>query len=212
MKKLIFISILFPLMLQAQTDVQGVYLLNEFTTSVATSKQGPPIKASFNYDCVKQQMQFEEEGEILKLESINNIDTLYLGDHKMVPYMNRFLEVVHIVPHYILLIDHKRKIINEGKRGAMGVTTQAGVEDLDLSKSGIAHKRMTMTDHSVHKCKDESGYVIIINNKSKKFNNTKSYIKIFPGKKEQIENYIKENQISFKEKAAVISLIDFTIK
>lgn len=206
------ISFLFPVLLHAQIDVQGVYLLDDFTVSVASTKQGNLIRASFNYDCVKQEMQFEENGEVFKLESINNIDTLYLGNHKMVPYNNRFVDMVYDNPHYTLFVDYKRKIINAGKKGAMGSTTQGTVESIDFSKSGIAYNRMQMVDNAVYNTKDSSGYILIINRKAKRFDDDKSLKKIFSGKKGEIDTYLKEHKVSFRDKEAVISLIDFILK
>jgi len=211
MRKLFYISILFPIMLQAQEKEQR-YLLNDFTLSVATSKQGPPIRESFNYDCVKQEMQFEEDGEILKLQSINNIDTLFLGDHKMVPYAGRFLDAVHITAEYKLLIDYKRKQSNKGKKGAMGSTTQGTVENIDISSYRLAHSDKIIQDNALYDYKDETSYVLELNGKIKKFSDTKSFIKLFPEKKEQIDAYIKEQKVTFKNTEAIISLIDFSIK
>lgn len=214
MKKLIYISLLiFPVMfIQAQEgEKQGDYLLNDFTTAIATTKEGSPIRAAFNYDCAKQEMHFGEDGEIFKLESIENIDTLYLGEHKMIPYAGRFLDVVHITPQYKLLLDYKIKKANKGKKGAMGTTTQGTVETVDFSKSGRAHQQMTMQDNAVYDYKDETGYYLELNGKKERIKDTKSFVKLFPAKKEQIETYIKEHKVTFKDTDAMISLIDFSL-
>lgn len=197
--------------LQAQDKTQGDYMLNDFTISIATAKHGIPIRAAFNYNCVKQEMHFEEDGEIFKLESINNIDTLYLGNHKMIPYAGRFLDVAYITPRYKLLIDHKVKKINKGKKGAMGTTTQGTVESIDFSKSGIASQQITMKDNAVYDYKDESAYYLELNDKIERIKDTKSFLKLFPTKKEQIETYINEHKVTFKDKDAIIELIEYSL-
>ncbi|MDR2919976.1 MAG: hypothetical protein LBV72_11510 [Tannerella sp.] len=156
-------------------------------------------------------MHFEEDGEIFKFESTNNIDTLYLGDHKMIPYVGRFLNVVHITPQYTLLFDYKIKKTNKGKKGAMGASTQGTVETIDISKSGIAHQQMTMQDNSVYEYKDETGYYLELNGKKEKIKDAKSFIKLFPTKKDQIDKYIKEHKVTFKDPDEIISLIDFSL-
>ncbi len=212
MKKLIFLfCVFFPVLIHAQL-YQNEYLLENFTVSVATMKQGLPIRDSFNYNYAKQEMHFmEEDGNILKLQSINDIDTLYLGGHKMIPYAGRFLDVIHITPQYKLLLDYKIKQINKGKKGAMGTTTQGTVETIDFSKSGIAHKQMTMQDNAVYDYKDETSYLFERNGKMQRIRDAKSFIKLFPEKKEKIDSYIKEQKISFKDTDAIISLIEFSL-
>ena len=87
------------------------YLLNDFTTSIAVVKSGMPIQEQFNYNCVTQTMEFISEGDIMKLTPINQIDTLYLGEHKMIPYGTRFLDVVHRTSKFALLLD-QIKLVN----------------------------------------------------------------------------------------------------
>ncbi|MDL2222043.1 hypothetical protein LJC35_05780 [Parabacteroides sp. OttesenSCG-928-N08] len=209
MKKSIIIFLLFPMMIQAQEQVKR-YLIDEFTTAVATTK-GLPIRASFNYDCVKQEMQFEEDGEVFRLDNINNIDTLILDGHKMIPFANRFVEVVHTTDQYQLLLDHKIKINNKGKKGAMGTTTQGTVENIDISLYKLSHTDKRMKSNSVYEGKNESGYILMVKGKAKKFKDAKSFAKAFPGQKERIEAYIKEHGISFKDEQSIITLIEFVV-
>jgi len=199
------------ILVQAQTDkLQSRYLLDKFTDAVATSSEGP-IRASFNYDCVKQEMQFEEGDEIFRLQPIDHIDTLYLGNHKMIPYANRFVEIIATRPQYSVFIDYKRKIVNKGKKGPMGAT-QATVENIDLARSSRAFQLSRLGDIAVYKSEDESSYVLIYNKKMKGFKDLKSFLKIFPEKKEQIAAFAKEHNTSFKNISDVISLIEFSVK
>ncbi|MCD8263836.1 MAG: hypothetical protein LUD02_06480 [Tannerellaceae bacterium] len=212
MKKLMFLFCTFsPIVIHAQLH-QNEYLLENFTVSVATMKKGPPIRDSFNYNYAKQEMHFmKEDGEILKLQSINDINTLYLGDHKMIPYNGRFLDVIHTTPQYKILLDYKIKKINKGRKGAMGTTTQGTVETIDLSKAGIHDQKMTMQDNAVYDYKDETSYLFQRNGKIEKIKDAKSFIKLFPDKKVQIDTYIKDQKISFKDTDAIISLIEFSL-
>jgi len=203
----------YPVALQAQSDidVKNRYLLDQFIDAVAVGKGGG-VRASFNYDCVKQEMQFVEDDEILKLDPISSVDTMYLGKHKMVRYANRFVELAYASPQYNLFIDYKRRIINEGKKGAMGTKTQGGVENIDIRRSAVGLQGTKMADINVYNCKDESRYMFEQNKKMKQFNNLDSFLKIFPEKKEQIKAYVKDHNISFKKTPDVISLIEFSLK
>ena len=106
------------------------YLLADFKTCIAVAKGGIPIQERFNYNCVTQTMEFMSGEDILRLDPISQIDTLYLEGHKMIPYGTRFLEVLYQSPEFSLLIDHKRKMKEDGKIGAMGIKTQNGVQNV----------------------------------------------------------------------------------
>lgn len=187
-----------------------VYLLPDFELSIATGKRGTqPIQEKFNYNCVTRTMEFLDGKNILKLDPISQIDTLYLGKHKMIPYGNHFLDVVYISPKYSMLIDHKRKVVNEGKVGAMGLKTQGSVENVDFSAFGGRHSEEWKKGIDLWKCKDESTYVYIVKNKMKRFSNKKTLIKIFPDKARQIEQYMEERKISFDDADAILELLEY---
>ena len=124
---LLFLSVLFSI----QVIVAQRYLLDEFKTCIAVAKGSMPIQERFNYNCVTQTMEFMSGEDILRLEPISQIDTLYLDGHKMIPYGTRFLEVFHRSPEFSLLVDYKRKMKEDGKIGAMGIKTQNGVQNVD---------------------------------------------------------------------------------
>lgn len=186
------------------------YLLPDFKLCVATMKNGgQPVQAEFNYNCVRQSMEFLEDGEILQLTPISQIDTLFLDTHKMIPYGNHFLDVVYVSPRFCMLVDYKRKIVNEGKVGAMGLKTQGTVENVDFSSFGGRHTEEWKKGNDALACKDESSYVCVIKSKMKRFRNEKTLAKIFPEKKEEIAAYIEENRVRFDDVSAVLRLLEF---
>lgn len=192
-------------------DIQAQkYLLPDFKLCVATTKNGgQPIQAEFNYNCVNQSMEFLDGEEIMQLNPISQIDTLFLDNHKMIPYGNHFLDVVYVSPQFCMLIDYKRKIVNEGKVGAMGLKTQGTVENVDFSSFGGRHTENWKKGNEALACKDESTYVYVIKSKMKRFHNEKTLVKIFPKKKDEIAKYIAENKIRFDDIAAVLQLLKF---
>ncbi|WP_455665392.1 hypothetical protein [Phocaeicola sp.] len=184
------------------------YLLPEFKLCVATAKQGSqPIQAKFNYNCVAQSMEFLEGDDIIKLSPISHIDTLYLDTHKMIPYGNHFLDVVYTSPKFSLLVDYKRKIVNEGKAGAMGLKTQGNVENIDFSAFGGRHSDDWKKGIDVWECKDQSTYVYVVKSKMKRFNNKKTLIKIFPDKAQKIEEYTQTKGFDFANTEEVLKLV-----
>lgn len=183
------------------------YLLDDFKICIAVVRGGMPIQEQFNYNCVTQTMEFLSEGDVMKLTPINQIDTLYLGTHKMIPYGTRFLDVIHRSAEFSLLVDYKREIVNEGKVGALGIKTQGTVQNIDLSAVGGQRREEWKKGVDIWKYKEENLYWLVRKNKMKKFYHLKSLLKILPEKKTVIELYVKEHRTNFSNHNEVLELL-----
>lgn len=202
-KVLLFLS----LFLSVHTSYSQGYLLDEFKLCIAVAKGGMPIQEKFNYNCVTQAMEFMNGKDILRLEPINQIDTLYLDGHKMIPYGIRFLEVFYRSVEFSLLIDHKRKIMEDGKIGAMGIKTQNGVQNVDRRTLGADFRQDWERGVDVYTYKDETSYWLKTGRKMKRFRDMKTLIKILPEKKMMIERYVMEYNTDFSNHKEVLELL-----
>ena len=183
------------------------YLLNDFKPCIAVAKGGLRIQECFNYNCITQSMEFKSGDEILRLEPISQIDTLYLEGHKMIPYGTRFLEVFYQSPAFSLLIDYKRSLKEDGKIGAMGIKTQHGVQNVDHRTLGANYRQEWERGVDVYSYKEKTSYWIKVGRKMRQFRDEKSLVKLFPDKKRLIESYIKEHHIDFSNHCEVLDLL-----
>lgn len=204
-KVLLFLS----LFLSVHTSYSQAYLLDEFKVCIAIAKGSMPIQEKFNYNCVTQTMEFLSGEDILRLDPINQIDTLYLDGHKMIPYGTRFLEVCYQTVEFSLLIDHKRKMKEDGKIGAMGIKTQNGVQNVDHRTLGVDYRQDWERGVETYTYQDETSYWLKTGRKMKRFQDAKSLSKIFPEKKKDIEEYVAANQTDFKNPAMILELLNF---
>lgn len=189
------------------------YLLEDFKTSIATVKKGgQPIQACFNYNCVTQTMEFREGTEVMKLTPIQHIDTLYLENHRMIPYGTHFLDVVSRTPKYAFLIDYKRTRVNKGKTGGMGIRTQGTVENVDFSSFGGRHTEEWKKGNEVWEYKEANTYIIVVKSKMKKFRTEKELLKLFPEKEDALKTFIKQQKIHLNDSAMVAQLVEFCMK
>ena len=201
--KLFFLALSFPF----QVLFAQQYLLNDFKPCIAVTKGGLPIQECFNYNCVTQTMEFLSGEERLRLEPISQIDTLYLEEHKMIPYGTRFLEVFYQSPAFSLLIDYKRSMKEEGKIGAMGIKTQNGVQNVDHRSLGANYRQEWEKGVDVYSYIDKTSYWLKIGRKMRQFRDAKSLVKLFPDRKQLIESYIKEHHIDFSNHSDVLGLL-----
>ena len=200
------IFFIFATFLYEVSFAQG-YLLNEFKVCIAIAKGGMPIQEKFNYNCVTQTMEFLSGEDILRLDPINQIDTLYLDGHKMIPYGTRFLEVCYQTAEFSLLIDHKRKMKEDGKIGAMGIKTQNGVQNVDHRTLGADYRQGWEGGVDLYTYEDETSYWLKTGRKMKRFRDVKSLCKILPDKKPMIESYMEEHRTNFSTPEEVLELL-----
>ena len=183
------------------------YLLNDFKPCIAVAKGGLRIQECFNYNCITQSMEFKSGDEILRLAPISQIDTLYLENYKMIPYGTRFLEVFYQSPTFILLIDYKRSLKEDGKIGAMGIKTQNGVQNVDHRSLGANFRQEWEKGVDVYSYVDKTSYWLKIGRKMRQFRDAKSLVKLFPDRKQLIESYIKEYHTDFSNHSDVLGLL-----
>ena len=197
------------LFLMFQETCAQRYLLDDFKVCIAVVKGGMPIQEKFNYNCVSQSMEFMSGADILRLDPISQIDTLYLDTHKMTPYGTRFLEVFYQSPEFSLLIDYKRKMVEDGKIGAMGIKTQNGVQNVDHRTLGADYRQSWERGVDVYTYKNETSYWLKTGRKMKRFRDVKSLVKLLPDKKAVIESCAKEHQTDFAKRQVVLQLLKF---
>ena len=202
---LLFLSVLFSI----QVIVAQRFLLDEFKTCIAVAKGSMPIQERFNYNCVTQTMEFMSGEDILRLEPISQIDTLYLDGHKMIPYGTRFLEVFHRSPEFSLLVDYKRKMKEDGKIGAMGIKTQNGVQNVDHRTLGADYRQGWERGVDIYTYQDDTLYWLKTGRKMKRFRDEKSLVKLLPDKKPMIQAYMKAHRTDFSKPNEVLELLKF---
>lgn len=206
-----------------------VYLLPEFTHSVAKMKSGMPIRDRFNYNCETQQLEFlGENNELMKMENVANIDTLWLGKYRLVPYQGHMISLKKRFGKNALYVDYKVKKLKQGSVGAYGITTQNGVQQLDRRSydrvaagvgfiAGRSETPYVSIDRDTHDINVygfivDNSYVIEIDGKKKSFRNRKNLEKLFPEKAALINEYLENNNTDFSDTDEVATLIEYILK
>ena len=106
-----------------------------------------------------------------------------------------------------MLVDWKIKLYYKGKRGAMGVVSQAGGQasvDMELMRNrGISNP-----DNSVYKKDNRNTYRTCLDGQQVSFSNLKSFLKLYPDThRKVIRQLVKEQSISFDDPWQVAKLI-----
>lgn len=229
MKRILFlIAIVLALTTSAQESQQSRYLLPEFTTSVARMKNGSFIRERFNYNCESQQVEFiDDSGNIMMMEGAMLIDTLKLGSHNLTPYKEHFIDRQYISDEFVFFVDYHVRVVEDGKVGAMGFKTHAGVQQVSrayydqaaqggqtaghIEGSTYTHDNTPLASIDVTATKRYYSYVVDQDGKRKTFKDEKSLLKSFPAQKTQLSAYLEENKVHFNHPEEVLDMLKVCI-
>lgn len=207
----IFIFLSFILSLNAQETtikLSESFLFKQFVKGKILMNNKECIKTLLNYNCEDQCLYYIEGNEYKKMYDTSNIDTIYVGHRKFIPSHEEagFWECIP-APKPILWVDRKAKFYYMGKRGAMGVVTQAGGQitmDLEYAKN----KTLSNPDNSVYKMRYKNTYWTRVDGQQVSFNNLKSLLELYPETDQKaISQLAKKRSVKFSDPWQVAKLL-----
>lgn len=185
-------------------------LFEDYSKGVVLMKNNSKTMAELNYDAGNQKMMFKNGSEEMLLTNITQIDTVYIGNAKFIPTGSKdnFYEILQI-PNGTIGINWLLKNASQGYKNAFGVTQQAKVESLNTNQLNYGVYENQYTE--VYKLANQNEYCIFRDGTPQKFKNKKSLLKLFPGKENLIETYIKETKTDMKNAKDVITLVNYCL-
>jgi hypothetical protein len=209
-KYLLVPTLVYSGQIHAQHINEGIhlahYVFNEFTTGTVKMKSGETYSQVLNYNILTGEMVFNNDGKFLAIASPASVDTVYISDRKFVPLNDKFYEV--LVSKNIPLLLEFTSTINEpgvsiGYGGTSTTTASASLKSL-ISTGGAYDLKLpdgfTVTPGY--------SYWIMKEGKLEKAGNAKQLIKIFPGKKDVIDDYVKKYHTNFSKREDIIMLVE----
>lgn len=206
-----FIFLLFSVTLNAQetsSKLSNTFLFKQFVKGIIQLKDKSCIETLFNYNCENQVLYYKDGSEYKEIYNTSNIDTLYISNRKFIPAREEphFLECIPAEKH-ILLVDWKIKFYYQGKRGAMGVVTQAGGQST-VDMEYVQRKGLSNPDNSIYKMGYKNTYWINMNGKLVSFTNLKSLLKLYPeADQKSIKQLAKQRSVKFNKPWQVAKLL-----
>lgn len=184
-------------------------LFNKYTNGSVLLKNGLKISTQLNYDTSNKTMMYQQNGQEMILLNNNEVDTIYISNRKFIPYNKVYVEFVETKNNNIILINWNLKQKYRGNKGAYSQITQNKVETLNTSY--WTHDEYQNQSTEIVDFVRKNEYWFRIGNEQRTCKNEKDLIKIFPEKKNEILQYIKENKVEFNNPSDAIKLIDFCL-
>jgi len=212
MKKIILatlITFLFcDLFAQADKNVKQLtqYLFADFVDGRVLQKSGSVINTKLNYNTLTQEMIFKQGDQNLALADPASVDTVYLNNRKFVFVKNAFYDVA-LNAAIGLYIQYTSDIISSGAETGFGKTqTSAASGITDLKSTGKAYSLSLLDEYTI---KNKANYFLKKDGNYIAISGLKDVKKVFAGKEDVIDAFVKSNKISFKNADDIIKLIQF---
>ena len=184
-----------------------MYRYPQFNAGRVYFMNGDVSAAKLNYNLISQTMLFTTNtGDTLAIDNENTIkyitiekDTFYYDDG--------YLELVENYSRVKLAIKQKVNFSDRKKIGAFGLPTSTLRTEGDDTFLGDRRYNFTIAEDLVFKketeyfLNDDSNHFLAINKKN--------LLKLYPKKKDNIENFIKENNINLREEKDIKRLVQY---
>ena len=190
--------------IKAQNDTTS-YVFGEFVKGSVKMKDGHTEVALMNYNMLTEEMIFYKNGVKLALDSLEQIDTVYLESRIFVPRKKVFFELLVKGP-VSLFVQHKSNPLAAGNPSGYGGKTETGASKnmTSLTNSVRTYKLTLPNDFYIT---DATQFWISRKGKFYQANSSSQIRKVFPEKSQEIKQFIKENKLDIKNIKDLVTLI-----
>lgn len=196
--------------LNAQTDTLKNLpnlLLPRFTTSMVKMKSGERKRAVLNYNLVDQEMVFMQRDQYFVLDEPQLIDTVYMANRTFIPFEKGFYELALTGPA-TLFIQHKAYSESIGVPtgyGARSQTTSYNYVKMIFGGNGAINLKFPDEFRIV----DDTEYWVRKEGVMHNFDSKRQFLKIFPEKEKELNQFIGKNKVNFDNNQSVIKLVEY---
>ena len=194
-------------------STQMQYIFPEFTDGQVFFFKASAGTGKLNYNMLIGEMQFlDNDKEVMALEA-KNISAVNINNRSFFPYKgNEFAEELLSTGKYKLLVRRKGNVAPFAKKGAYGTSSSTssitsitsyssvntGGQNYDLS---VANDVLITVRYFYYLLGENGKYTQIMN--------TKTFTKLFPALRTQIETFVKEQKIRFDKEDDLKKLFAF---
>lgn len=227
---LIALALLCTLGVSAQTRV--AMLLDDYVDGTVFLNSGLRVRVPLNYDGGLHNMRYMQDGQVMELQNVQDVDSVKIGSRKFVPLNKRFCEVFpsrKAGSDAVLLVEWNMSRQHVGYKGVMGNVSQVRGHSVNVSvmdnilsgttsTEGLMQEGNTsqMTGNSnqstaksqdVYKTRYYNVYYIYRDGKARKFKDKKQLLKLFPDRTEEFEKALRHHMSDFQRPETVIDAV-----
>lgn len=182
-------------------------LLPRFTRSIVKMKSGEKRIAILNYNLIDQEMVFMQKNLYWVLDDPQLIDTVYMANRIFIPFEKGFYELAVMAP-VTLFIQHKAYAESLGVPtgyGARSQTTSYNYVKMIFGGNGAINLKFP----DEFKIVNDTEYWIRKEGTMQNFKNKRQFLKIFPDKEKELDQFINKDKINFENYQSIIKLVQY---
>jgi len=179
-------------------DASIQFLFPEFTAGTVRMKNGSVQHAEMNYNTLAERMIFRQNGRLMEMTELDRIDTVILQNCRFVPFEKVFYEVLFNGP-ISLFVQNRTDLKSVGRPSAYGTTSQT-VGPTSVSRLYLENNTFKMKVPEGYKIVPSPFYWIRKEGVMYKFQTERQFLKIFPGKENEIQKLIDQQKLDMKDK------------
>lgn len=204
-------------------------LLEDYTNGKVYLKGGTQVRVPLNYDGGLHNMRYIQDGQVMELQNVQDVDSVLIGARKFVPLKGRFCEVFNVKKagsDDALLVEWSMSQQHIGYKGVMGNVSQVRGKSVNVSlmdnilsgstateglmQSGNTSQMTGNSNHNtaqsqdVYKTRYYNVYYIFRDGKTRKFKDKKQLLKAFPGQEERVEKVLRHHYADFQHPQTII--------
>jgi hypothetical protein len=184
------------------------YLFPSFSEATVKLKNGGAFKSKMNFNLLICDMQFiDPKNDTLVISNPENIDSI-LFDKNVFFFNKGYYQVFASVAQFKVAV-FRKVTFQPIKIGALGLPNYSGtgIQSYTSVITSTGEKKLVMNEDV--EITSETAYFLITNDKEFNKANKDAFIKAFPGSKEKIQAYLKQNKVDFNKDADLEKLLQF---
>ena len=229
MKKYIFLLLLLPVWVSAQNQLvveatagadiakmvseQMQYLLPEFTNGDVYYLGSSKGSGQLNYNMILGEMQFMENGQVMSLANVKNVVLVNIGNRRFYRFNDKeFAEELLSTGAVQLRVRHRATVAPHSKKGAYGMeSSTSAITSYSSINEGGRQYNLNVAESMLVSMKSYY-YLVRTNGKYTMIKNTKTFTKLFPAYRTQIEVFVKKRNTRFDKEEDLIALLEYCSK
>lgn len=183
------------------------FLLPEFSEGIIRLKNGQTRSMLLNYNVLTERVVYMQDGNPYDLIGVETIDSVFILDRSFTLFGKSFYEVA-VKDRITLLIQHRGSLIPPGKPAPYGGVshTSATTSYSSINVDGATYNLKMPSDYTVAL---NPVYWIRVDYEMHSFTKQAQFLKIFPGRENELKTFIKKNRIRFDRREHLVMLVEY---
>lgn len=189
----------------------AIYLFDDFTEGTVVLKNRSVVKTKFNLDIFHDKFLYMDGDQVMEMTDFSNVTTVLIDNRTFIPQGNALYEVIELDPENNLLVKWHRKNNPMGKKGAYEQIAHASsTQSLDPNYYSPSVTKEAAKDEM--RTVSENKYGMLSNGKFRTFTDKRSFLKLFPDRKAELEAFINEQHLLFTSPDDVITVAKYAVR